>query len=751
MLNITCTLIFIFFTKTMLTRIKWVFIAAAVVATVSCSTTKFVPDGEYLLRSTKVRCDNSTLQASVLDPYIRQRPNSKWFSLAKVPLGIYNMSGRDSTKWINKVVRRLGEAPVIYDSVAAIRTCHDMEAAMRSMGYLQATTEYCTVKRIRKAHVEYTLHPGKLFLIDSVKYDIQDIGVGQTLGIGRDMQPLLHRGTPFSTDNLDGERKRISQKLLDNGYFKFNKDFVHYDADSTGKGDSVDVTLRLIKYRASNNSPETSHSQYRIGNVRYISGDGSCIPLRPKVMQSNNDIMSDSLFSATNLQNTYNNFSRLVAVKFTNIHFEERPDTNLLDCDIQISMRKPNSISFQPEGTNTAGDLGAAVSLTYENNNLFRGSEQLSVQLRGAFEAISGLEGYQAQDYEEYNIEAKLAFPRIIAPFISRRLGRRKNMQSELLFGYNLQNRPEFHRRLLTGAWRYHWKSVNGRSQYRLDLLDVNYVHMPWISATFKKEYLDDATNRNAILRYNYEDLFILRTGVNYVYNNGVHAVRSNLEIGGNLLNGISHILGSRRNDNSQYTLFNIAFAQYVKGDFDYTRLINIDRKNTLAMHVGLGVAYPYGNSKVLPFEKRYFSGGSNSVRGWSVRALGPGKFKGTDGRIDFINQTGDMKLDINVELRTFLFWKFNGALFVDAGNIWTLKDYEEQPGGLFKFSEFYKQMAVAYGVGLRLNLDYFVMRLDFGMKAVNPAYNNTREHYPITSPNFGRDLAVHFAVGMPF
>ena len=324
-------------------------------------------------------------------------------------------------------------------------------------------------------------------------------------------------------------------------------------------------------------------------------------------------------------------------------------------------------------------------------------------------------------------------------------------MQSELLFSYNLQNRPEFHRRVLTSSWRYHWKNSSGKKSYRLDLIDMNYVYMPWISLTFKNDYLDNVTNRNAILRYNYENLFILRTGLNIAYNDGTNAIRSNFEIGGNFLDLVSHALHSRRNDIGQYTLFNIAFAQYLKGDFDYTHLFHIDSRNILAMHIALGVAYPYGNSQVLPFEKRYFSGGANSVRGWNVRGLGPGKFHGTDGRIDFINQTGDMKLDMNLELRTYLFWKFNGAAFIDAGNVWTIKDYKDQPGGQFRFNEFYKQIAMAYGLGLRLNLDYFVMRLDFGMKAINPAYSDGERHYPIAHPDFGRDLSVHFAVGMPF
>ena len=197
--------------------------------------------------------------------------------------------------------------------------------------------------------------------------------------------------------------------------------------------------------------------------------------------------------------------------------------------------------------------------------------------------------------------------------------------------------------------------------------------------------------------------------------------------------------------------MLNIAYAQYVRGDFDFAKSFRIDDVNSMAVHFGLGIAYPYGNSNILPYEKRYFSGGANSVRGWSVRELGPGTFKGNDGRIDFINQTGDIKLDMNVEYRTHMFWKMDGAAFVDAGNIWTILAYDDQPGGQFKFDTFWRQIAVSYGLGIRLNFDYFILRLDGGMKAVHPAYTDSRHHFPIIHPNFGRDFTLHFAVGLPF
>jgi outer membrane protein assembly factor BamA len=190
-----------------------------------------------------------------------------------------------------------------------------------------------------------------------------------------------------------------------------------------------------------------------------------------------------------------------------------------------------------------------------------------------------------------------------------------------------------------------------------------------------------------------------------------------------------------------------------VKADVDFSHnLLSQERQDQLVFHVGLGVAYPYGNSTVLPFEKRYFSGGANSVRGWTVRSLGPGNYKDKDGRINFITQTGDMKLDLNLEYRTHLFWKFGGAAFIDAGNIWTLRNYESQPGGQFTMLGLWQDLAVSYGLGLRLNFEYFVLRFDLGMKAINPAYKTEDEaHYPLIHPRMSRDFAFHFAVGLPF
>ena len=698
--------------------------------TTACSTGKYVQEGEYILDKVAVVSDQSDYNASPLSQYVRQKEKPKLFSLFRNPFS---------------------RKPVIYDTLQARLSCQDLMTAMQNEGYMNAGVSLYTETKGKKLKATYLLHPGQPFLIGKVNYDIQDEGIQQLLHLDQTDNQQIKPGMRFTVETLDNERKRIAGLLSDNGYFRFNKDFIHFTADTVMGRKDIALTLQLRKYKSNSNSPEVDHTRYLIRDVLFQSNDSDRIHLRKQVLLNATAIKAGRPYDASALQRTYNNFARLQAVKYTNIKFAEVPDTNLLDCHIQISTNKPSTISFQPEGTNTAGDLGAAASITYTNRNLFHGSEQLSIEFRGAYEAITGLEGYQDQNYTEFSVETKLVFPRFLAPFLSKSFRRRQTASSEWAVSWNFQNRPEFHRRVFSSAWRYRWSEPKHHLNYRFDLLDLNYVYMPWISSTFKRDYLDNAENRNAILRYNYEDIFIMKAGFTVSYTDGVDAVRANFESAGNLLNGVSKGFGFKTNSQGQHTLFNIAYAQYVKLDFDYTHLFQFDKRNALALHAGLGVAYPYGNSTVLPFEKRYFSGGANSVRGWSVRELGPGKFKGTDGRIDFINQTGDVKLDLNAEYRSSLFWKLQGALFIDAGNIWTLRNYAEQPGGQFKFTEFYKQIAASYGMGLRLNFDYFILRFDVGMKAINPAYESEKEHWPIFHPKLSRDFDFHFAVGLPF
>ena len=719
----------------------------------SCSASRDLPEGTYMLDKVKVVTDGKyeDINSAQMMNYVRQKGNARWFSAIKIPLGVYAMAGKDSS-WINRTLRQMGEAPVIYDTLLARQSCEDLQLALQNKGYLDAQVEMYVKPHHRKMDALFVLHPGQPYFISNFKTDIQDSVIARMIA---PRKPLLHNGLQFSTDALNAERSQITTFLQDQGYFRFHKEFITYRAHKDTARHEVGLTMVLHPYRANSEAKDTLHSRYWIRNISYESGalNDSVIHLRPSVLKENTFLAEGEPYSSSQLQNTYNHFGRLGAVRYTNISFQPVADTTLLDTKIQIQTNKPSTISFQPEGTNTSGDLGAAISLTYQNRNIFKGAETFTMKVRGAYEAIRGLEGYSNQDFIEYSIEGRLTFPRFIVPFLSAESRRRNTATSEVSLMYDSQDRPEFHRRVLSSGWRYLWKKQGHPDSYRFDVLDLNYVFMPWISDTFRKEYLDNPSNSNVILRYNYEDLFIMKMGFGYTYNNGRLALKTNVESAGNLLGLGTAIFGGSKNVNGQYRVFDIAYAQYVKADVDFARnLLGRSSKDQLVFHVGLGVAYPYGNSKVLPFEKRYFSGGANSVRGWTVRSLGPGRYKDKDGRINFITQTGDLKLDLNLEYRTHLFWKFNGAAFLDAGNIWTLRQYDEQPGGQFSFKNLITDMAVSYGLGLRLNFDFFVLRFDLGMKAVNPAYQTEDEaHYPLIHPRFSRDFAFHFAVGMPF
>ena len=616
----------------------------------SCTVTKFVPDGEYLLDKVEVKSDTNALgvNPSEMRQLVRQRGNSRWFSAAKLPLATYSLSGRDTTKWFNRFLRSIGEPPQLYDSVSTRASMDILQTQLQNMGYLRASVDVYNKIKGKKLVTTYLLHPRQPYFINKVDYDIRDSAIAVVLNLADSTRRGLKSGMMFNVANLDNERSRISKYLTNRGYYRFNKDFISYRADSVPGSPLINLTLVLDKYR-SGEETNLPHQVYTIGDVNFRSGNpnDSVIPLRQSVLESNTFLESGALYASNDLQTTYNHFGRLGAVRYTNISFHEHEFEPVLDCDILVSTNKPSTISFQPEGTNTSGDLGAAVSLTYQNRNIFHGSENLSVVLRGAYEAIRGLEGYSNTNFQEYSVETSLSFPRFIAPLLSTSFRRRVNASSEVSLLYDLQNRPEFMRRVFSVAWRYKWNDQNHHDRYQVDLLDLNYISMPWISDTFKAEYLDNTDSRNSILRYNYENLFIMKLGFGYTYNNGRYAIKVSAESAGNLLNLASHMFHFHKNSEEQYTFLDIAYAQYLRGIFDYTRNFVFDYHNQLVFHFGFGIAYPYGNSTILPFEKRFFSGGANSVRGWSVRSLGPGKFIGRDGRIDFINQTGDMKLDL--------------------------------------------------------------------------------------------------------
>ena len=749
---------------------------ALVLGLASCSVYKYVPEGQYLLNKVEV----SSTDKSVADvPRYRnlshQTPNSRWFGLFRFPLRFYSLSGQ-----------KTGEAPVIYDPLMSEATRVDMKRSLMNAGYLNADVSV-SIKNGRrpKTTAHYTLDPGKMFVVDTVRITVQDSVIDRII---RDnlKQSLLVPGMNLNADVLNDERNRIVNLVHQYGYYRFNRDYISFVADTARGSDKVGLRMVVEAESVDENGTVHPHRQFYISTVDYFLSDKNGImpsnigfvridscdgfllaypgqetkpALRSKTIDSHSFLRGGMMYNSDSISKTYSSLSRLGILKYSNISFDEIPGSgNKLRANVSLIRLPKHSFTFEVEGTNTAGDLGAAASMSFTDRNLFRGSEQLTIKLRGAYESISNLPGYSGDTYLEYGMEANLDFPEFLVPFMTQELQRRSQAISRFSFKVNAQQRPEFQKTIFAAGWSYMW-SDSWQKSHKLDVLDLNYLVVPWISDYFRSEYLNQITSARSILKYNYEDLLITKLGYTFYYSNAQinskapfqYSVRVGVETSGNIPNLLAEPLNFDQNESGQYKMFGVAFAQYVKQDFAYTANWRLDKMNNFVAHLEWGIAIPYGNSISLPFEKRYFAGGANSVRGWAVRELGPGTYSGKDRTIDYIKQSGDIKLGASLEYRSKLFWKVNGAAFVDAGNIWTIREYAEQPGGLFEFDSFYKQIAVSYGLGVRFDFGFLVLRLDGGMKAYNPSGSTMYRRIPLLHPNMSRDFAFHLAVGYPF
>lgn len=768
----------------------------------ACSSTKYVGDGEYLLDKVVIETENKQYKPSDLKPYLRQQPNFKVFGLMKWQLHLYSLSGKDEKKWINKRLRKMGQPPVILDTLLIRQSTEELERFMVNKGYIHAdATASIDTSHRKKATVTYSLQMGEPYRIQNYAMTLKDPKIDSIAHLQaphrsrlaaafrstpEEFIPLIKNNHLFDRDILDKERQRITTLLRRRGYYAFNRDNLAYQADTTVNPFAVDLEMFLKPYRQAlpnGTVVDRPHRQYYIKDVVVVTdydplvleerdtnfvltdttqaGDIYILygqngkSIRPEVLRKSTYITPGQLFNERNIEQTYASYASLRALRNVNIRFEEleENDTLKLNCMILTTPAKLQGFGVELEGTNSAGDLGFASSLNYQHRNLFKGSEVFSAKVRGAYEWLVGNKKESGlKNYWELGAETSVTFPRFLFPFLSYDSRRKLRATTELKVGYNWQTRAEYDRAILSAGWSYIWQERNNSlARHVFKLLDVNYVYLPRIDGEFL------ASIPLTTLFYNYRDQFIVGSGYTYSFKNynpqnrqrNTHSLRVSYEMAGNLLYAFSKLTNAQKKEDNAYELFNINYAQYVKVDVDFSKSLVLDNRNTLAFHIGVGVGVPYGNSKYMPFERSYFSGGANSVRGWSVRTLGPGGMPGNDS-ILFIDQAGDIRLDLNLEYRTKIFWKFELAAYIDAGNIWTLRPFEEQKNGNFDFSRFYREIAISYGLGIRLDFDFFLIRFDTGMKAYDPQEKGSKR-WAITNPNFRGNFAWHFAVGYPF
>lgn len=768
-------------------------IAAAMVALLpSCSSTKHVPDGKYLLDDVSLRIldeQNETSEVSTYDlaNYLRQTENHKVLGGLKLQLAFYNLSGKDSTKWFNRWVQRVGTPPVIYDSTLTDASVSQLSMALTNKGYMNnhVTSDVRTNAKKKKVSVTYNIRLNEPYYVRNITYDVPNDTIRKIILADTTLYPI-RQNSVFDHNNLEKEREFITETLRNNGYYAFNKEYITFFADTAAGSRAVDLTLNTRPPRTLAHIPEyKSHRPFYVRSVTFVTNynpvtmqdgkysgkqmeynginfiyDENDIYLRRSPLYECCYITPGEMYDASNVTKTYKALGRFSILKFVNIITNpvgEIDGRMYVDTYILLQRDKSQSVSFAVEGTNSEGDLGFGVGVNYQHRNIFKGSEVLSAKFNTHYESISGDVGGLINDnYSEYSGELGIVYPKFKAPFLKHSFKQRIKATTELTTSFSYQARPEYTRIIAGAGWKYVWSERQNQTHHTFNLVDLNYVSLP----KSKSHFLDSISN--PLLRYSYEDHFIMRLGYSFYHTNkreisplskalqqNFYTIRASAETAGNVLYGISKLIGQSKGVEDSYKVFGIRYSQYVKMQADYAFTHNFSDRTSLAMHVGAGVAIPYGNSSVVPFEKRFYAGGANSVRGWGVRTLGPGSFATRNSQNSFIYQCGDIRFDASIEFRSKLFWVIEGAAFVDAGNIWTIRDYADQPGGVFKFGKFYEQLALAYGVGLRMNFTYFLVRLDMGMKAHDPA--SGQEHWPMFSPNFKRDSEFHFSVGYPF
>ena len=753
----------------------------------SCSTTKYVPEGEFLLNKVNIKSDSKSVKKEELTDYLKQQPNYKVFGVWNVRLGMYSLSGRDST-WINRLLKNVGSPPVIYDSDLTERTAGELQQVFYNKGYMDADVTFETRFNKKKAAVTYHIVPGIPYRVGKVNYQIQNPGISEIV-LNDSVNSSIKSGILFNGNVLNNERGRIVGLLKQQGYYTFSKDNIHCFADSSSGSHSVDLTIDIrtipvgMQVTDSVKASNIRQDIYSVNDVFFLIDNNTQLRSRRRdtdirmnlldttfyagyyIVQNNNRlyrhkfltnncfIRPDSRYNENDVILTSEALRGLQAFRYANIRFQE-VDSAKLNCYISINSGKFQSFSTSLEGTNSAGDLGVAGSINYRHRNIFRGSEVFGLKLRGAYEALSGsVRDLLQKRYTEFGIETSILFPKFQFPFLNKDFRKRLRASTEYTLSFNRQTRPEYERVVLSGSWRYKWSLGKGRYLHSFEPLFFDYVHVPYESEIF----LEDLQKYPALLN-SFEDHIIAGFSHSYYTSNrgfannlkSIYSVRTTLESSGAVLYGASSLLGLKKDNNDQYKIFEAPISQYVKGNVDFARSHFFNENASFAYHIGLGIAYPYANSYILPFEKRFYSGGANSVRGWSVRTLGPGTYKYTKQVLDYVYQTGDIRLDMNVEWRSHVFWVLQLAAYVDASNIWTIKNYESQPGGMFKLDEFYRQIAASYGLGLRLDFKYFLIRLDTGMKAHDPSMTE-QSRWVMLNPNFKRDFAIHFAIGYPF
>ncbi len=779
---------------------------SAVLFGTACSVTRRLPAGSYLLDKVRIVADDSLsrrerITAAELEKYVRQTPNKR---LLGTNFYVWLYQQADSSKhnkW-NDWKRRLGEAPVLLDMELTRRSLQNLKVYMDTRGFFssQVAFEVDTLSRRRRARVTYRTRQGRPYRIDTISYEFRDRFLEPIL-LADTANTLLHPGDIFDIARLDSERERITAYLRARGYYDFSVSNVRFSADTLasdfGVGLKVVVDQHLGGYDIHGEPIRENNRVYRIGQINILPDyDAATMRsdtllasrldttyyrglnivhegrpnLRPRILRGAVPLYPNYVYDADRVSRTYTDLMALGYFKSARISFHEQPQqtdsTNLvsyigegadststrltresyLTCNILCTPTLRQSFKVDLEGSTTSSFYGLKATVGYQNRNIFRGAESFDASFTAGYEFMKSRDARKRRA-TEFGVTTGLTFPRFLLPW--RQSARSVNQpRTKLELSVNFQDRPYYRRTLSSAGLTYQWSNAR-YSTFSLRPVDINVVDVSYLDPDFLKD------TENLYLVNSYKTQFISGLSLSYGYNNQLKhmgrnatVIRFNAETAGNLVGGLEHLFSHPREGEDYYTIFGIRYSQYFRTDLSLSRKIMLGEKTALAGRLYGGVAMAYGNSTSVPFDRLFYAGGGNSMRGWAPRTLGPGSVPRPD--TSFPTQLGDVKLEANLEFRFPVWGIVQAATFFDAGNIWFLKRNPEEYAdeAVFYARDFYKQLGFNTGLGIRIDIKLVILRLDWGIQLHDP----NRPHGERWIHDFRwKNTALNFGVGYPF
>jgi len=769
----------------------------------SCSVTKTLQEDQYLLKKNIVEFEpeNPGIDADEVHAVIQPRPNKKFLGLVPIKIWFYNLGTRGKQEsgfrvWLRE---KVGSRPVVYEQAQAENSVTGIENYLDKVGYFNSEASFEMIPlRKRKARVVYTVKPTVPYRIRNISFPSDDSVLTSFLKKESELSKI-RPGLIFNAFELDAERERISNILQNNGYYYFDRNFIYYEIDSSLKSFQLDVKL-LVKDPQMQSVKDTAGGSYN-RRLRYkvrdifiksnydqiLSGEGDLdtllfqvrhidnhrqpteyhfiyrnrLKIRPLTITQSVFVKGGDLYSARDVRMTKLRLSEIGLYDYTNLRFKDVDQVDSagygsLDCHIDLRRRKLHAFTVEAEGTNRGGRPGIGLNVAYQNNNIFRGSEIFQLRARIALEAQKNL-ATSGEDVTgdipffntiETSLDASVTFPRFLIPIKQQRFPKYFRPKTTIRTGFGYERRPEYTRNPVFLTFGYDWKESDTK-RHIINPFDWNIVSVD-LSPDFQEQIDEEPNDR---IRNQYTDHIITAITYNFIFNNqdiktlkNFFFFRGGAETGGNLLYAGSLLFGNKADSLDYYTLGGIRYSQYARFDADFRFYNVVTRNTTVVYRLFAGIGIPFGNAVVLPLEKGFYGGGANGMRGWPLRLLGPGSYSNPDDNFD---KMGDIQIEANLEYRFPVYKFFKLGLFLDVGNIWLLSENTSYPGGEFKVNKFLKDFAIDGGIGVRLDFNFFILRIDSAIPFKDPALPEG-QRWTFNDWQF-RDVLVSFGIGYPF